>query len=303
MNPYKSPTALRAAVTDRARQQSKLTGLPLSALRDRFYYQRLLARIFLHEPNGWMLKGGQALLVRFPRARQSQDIDLYYRDAGASSEAVSALRAAAALDLGDGFTFIVRTVTELVGDKGAKVKVDVLAGTTDRLAVISIDLVANLLPLGDPERFPLQPVLPADWLDDWPDIVLYPLSDHIADKVSAMYEVHPPGETPSSRFRDLADLLLIAQRERPDALTTMASIRSEQRRRTSHGSTVQLPSTFSVPEQSTWAVGYPKAAAAVPALEGCADLGAAHPLADAFLTPLLDGTAQGRWDPEAGKWA
>jgi hypothetical protein len=43
----------------------------------------------------------------------------------------------------------------------------------------------------------------------WPDVRLYPLADHVADKVCAMYEWH--NGNASGRYRDLADLLLISQ--------------------------------------------------------------------------------------------
>ncbi|MFI6448485.1 nucleotidyl transferase AbiEii/AbiGii toxin family protein [Kitasatospora sp. NPDC050543] len=302
MNPYKSPTALKSAVKARAQQQAKVTGLPISALMDRFYYQRLLARIFRHDPGGWMLKGGQALLVRFARARQSRDIDLYRPDAEAPEAALDAFRKAAALDLGDGLAFSMRGSTLLPKGQGVKLKVDVLLGS-EKVHTISIDLMTNLRPLGEPERVPLEPVLPADWPDDWPDVVLYPLTDHVADKICAMYESHPPGLTPSSRFRDLADLLLIAQQNMLKATLTIAAIQSEQSRRQALGGQLDLPAAFTVPDPNTWPAGYRQAAAAVPALNGCADLEAATPLATAFMTPLLDGTARGQWNPTASQWS
>jgi Nucleotidyl transferase AbiEii toxin, Type IV TA system len=64
---------------------------------------------------------------------------------------------------------------------------------------------------GSPASVPLTPALPIDWPTDWPNVRLYPIEDHIADKICGMYEW--PGDTPSSRYRDLADLLLLAQRE------------------------------------------------------------------------------------------
>ncbi len=201
----------------------------------------------------------------------------------------------AALDLGDHLSFTVRTTTSLPKGQGMKVKADVLVGTT-KVHTVSIDLMTNLLPLGEPARTPLTAALPMAWLADWPQVTLYPLTDHVADKISAMYESHPPGETPSSRYRDLADLLLIAQQEALAAVLTLAAIRSEKARRRALGGNLDLPDVFTVPDPNTWPVGYRKEAAAVPGLKGCADLEAATPLAAAFITPLLDGTAQGHWN-------
>ncbi len=301
MNPYQTPAAMTRAISDNARTQAKATGIPVNALIERFYYQRLIARIFLHGASGWMLKGGQALLVRFIRARQSRDIDLYCLDAEAPASALESFRQAAEVDLGDHLVFTVRTATLLPKSQGMKVKVDVLAGPR-KVHTISVDLMTNLQPLGDPHRTPLDAALPMAWPDDWPEVTLYPLTDHVADKICAMYESHPPGETPSSRFRDLADLLLIAQREKLPASLTLAALQSERTRRINLGGSLDFPTSFAVPDPATWPAGYKKAAADVSGLEGCADLEAAAPLAGAFMTPLLAGTARGNWDPVAAQW-
>lgn len=73
---YATPQALRAALTSVARRHAREHDLAPGDLVDRFYFQRLLARVFHRDPDGWLLKGGQALLVRYPAARHSRDIDL-----------------------------------------------------------------------------------------------------------------------------------------------------------------------------------------------------------------------------------
>ncbi|MGW3692213.1 nucleotidyl transferase AbiEii/AbiGii toxin family protein [Streptomyces sp. NPDC005125] len=73
-----------------------------------FFFQRLTARVFSTDPDGWLLKGGQALLVRYPaRARLSNDIDLQ-RLEGNPDEALTALLEAATTDLGDHLNFVPR---------------------------------------------------------------------------------------------------------------------------------------------------------------------------------------------------
>jgi len=42
----------------------------VTELLRQFAYARLLARVFIHEPAGWVLKGGIGLLARLPRTRQ-----------------------------------------------------------------------------------------------------------------------------------------------------------------------------------------------------------------------------------------
>ncbi|MFG1876132.1 nucleotidyl transferase AbiEii/AbiGii toxin family protein, partial [Sphaerisporangium sp. NPDC049003] len=57
-----------------------------------FYFSRLAARVFRHDPSGWILKGGQALLLRYPaQARLSRDIDLQRPTAQSAQEALNAL--------------------------------------------------------------------------------------------------------------------------------------------------------------------------------------------------------------------
>lgn len=64
-----------------------------------------MGRVFLTEPDKWVLKGATALLARMRGSgRHTVDVDLYRRRAGLG-EAEAALRAAAALELGDFFRF------------------------------------------------------------------------------------------------------------------------------------------------------------------------------------------------------
>jgi hypothetical protein len=47
------------------------TGMSVSDLMRIFYFNRLAARVFTHDPDGWLIKGGQALLVRYRGAARS----------------------------------------------------------------------------------------------------------------------------------------------------------------------------------------------------------------------------------------
>lgn len=62
-----SPQAFTSSLNARAANTSKATGLPTRELLERYYHRRLLARVFHADGDGWVLKGGQALLVRWPR--------------------------------------------------------------------------------------------------------------------------------------------------------------------------------------------------------------------------------------------
>ncbi|MGW2235209.1 nucleotidyl transferase AbiEii/AbiGii toxin family protein [Streptomyces sp. NPDC001759] len=72
-----------------------------------FYFNRLAARLFTRDPDGWLIKGGQAFLVRYRgAARLSGDIDLQTAQPGLTpDEARTRILEAAAHDLGDFFRF------------------------------------------------------------------------------------------------------------------------------------------------------------------------------------------------------
>ncbi|MGW7674707.1 nucleotidyl transferase AbiEii/AbiGii toxin family protein, partial [Streptomyces sp. NPDC054775] len=74
---YLTPGAFRTALNQSAKKMSKQTGMNVSDLMRIFYFNRLAARVFTQDPDGWLIKGGQALLVRYRgAARLSGDIDL-----------------------------------------------------------------------------------------------------------------------------------------------------------------------------------------------------------------------------------
>ncbi len=106
----------------------------------------------------------------------------------------------------------------------------------------------------------------------------------------------------STRFRDLADLLLISQQETIDGGAVQVALASEVRRRTDQGIEIRLPAEFEVPDRRSWISGYPAAAALVNGLKGCRTLEDATEAAHVFLTPLLGSTDPGTWNPTSTAW-
>lgn len=76
---YGEPAALRQALTDQLRRLALARpGAQLADLQRQFAYDRLLARVFVAEPEAWVVKGATALLARMHgSARHTVDIDLY----------------------------------------------------------------------------------------------------------------------------------------------------------------------------------------------------------------------------------
>ena len=296
-----SPQAFRRKINDRAKNVAAKSGGTSGEVLDRFIYERLLARIFHQDPAGWLVKGGQALLRRYPQARHTRDLDLLCRSKGDLADAVTKLRVAAAIDLKEDFLrFEFYDAGALIGEGHAtRVRFQTYLGGK-KVNTISVDLVADHVPVGQPTRHPLGTSIPNNGLHDWPDIHLYPVIDHIADKICAMYERHPSG--PSIRFRDLADLVLIALREELDGAELHLALHNEVRRRQQRGTILTLPAAFTIPDPATWPEGYRDIARTVRGLEDHQDLDRATTLANRFVSPLLGPTSPGRWTPTRKSW-
>ncbi|WP_214105303.1 nucleotidyl transferase AbiEii/AbiGii toxin family protein [Acrocarpospora catenulata] len=189
--PYATPRDFEQAIKSKISTYAKQSGLESGKILRSFYFSRLAARVFHHDPDGWLLKGGQALLVRYPaEARLSQDIDLQRPDAQSTKEARGALLLAAQIDLQDFFTFTPGKYTEHVDQiGGAKQSFNVVLGARP-MGSVSVDFVTGRHPTSVPEIVKLAPGIAIPWPDDWPDAQLYPLANHVADKICAMYERH-----------------------------------------------------------------------------------------------------------------
>jgi hypothetical protein len=297
---YADPAALRRAIADRLRQLAhERPGTQLTDLQRQFAYDRLLARVFGVEPEAWVLKGAAALLARLGgSARHTLDVDLYRPDAGLD-EAEAALRAAASADIADFFRFALdpgRRIAE--GRATLRIPVTAFLGATV-FARFHVDLVAGIAMTGRPDEVP--PLVPIEL----PGIArvryrVYPIADHVADKVCALLEVHPRAGGPaqaSTRFRDLADLVVIAHTQPVVAGPLRRALTSEARRRG-----LSLPTRLATPGAPGWRTGYARVARDVPGL-GERDLDAAMATGRRFLDPVLDGTARGSWQTDRLDWA
>jgi hypothetical protein len=294
------PQAARQAIADRLRQFARARpGTQLADLQRQFAYDRLLSRLFVAGRHEWVLKGATAILARAGgRARHTLDVDLYRRE-GDMIEAEAALRAAAAREAGDGFRFALHPGRRLAHE-GGPLRVTVVAylGATE-FSSFHVDLVTGILMTGTPDEMP--PLVPIEL----PGIVrttyeVYPVADHVADKVCAMLELHPRSSGPpvaSTRYRDLADLAVLARATAVGAGDLQVALASEAGRRGLH-----LPRAFPKPNSAGWRAGYARvvARAAWPVEK---DVDAAWDTVRTFLDPVLGGMATGRWNPETLSWS
>lgn len=292
--PYASAQAFGAALGDRLRSLASTSGRSATHLRRQFAYDRLLARLFHAGTQEWILKGGVSMIARLDSARHTADVDLVAA-VNSTDAALEALRTAATRDLGDFFGFRFESPRALVqGVAGVRIATEAWLGPR-LFERFGVDLVTGVVIAGQLEE--AEPLLPLSI----PGLIrpryrLYPLVDSIADKVMAMVETHQG--RPSSRFRDLVDLVLIAHSQVVCADDLAVALASERLRRR-HPKVDAL----TVPDEALWRSGYGTVARGVP---GIAEktLVEALPLAKRFIDPVLAGTVDGRaWDPAALAWA
>lgn len=291
--PYRSAQAFGAAITAHLKQLAVTSQYSITQLRRQFAYDRLLARLFIDPDAGWILKGGVSMLARLSIARHSADVDLVAQ-ADTPRSALTALQKAAGNDLSDFFTFRFDRPRALVqGVPGLRIPTEANLGPRifERFGV---DLVTGVTITGKPEN--ASPIVDLSITGlTRPQYVIYPLVDSIADKVMAIIEREH--SRPSTRYRDLVDLVLIANTQIVKADALRKALVSEQLRRD-----VSLPRRLSVPDETTWRRGYATIATEIPELEE-KSLDAALRTVGAFLNPVLgDQHDHDTWNPANQRW-
>lgn len=293
--------SLKAKLTAKARER----GVAPDSIRKQFAFALLYRRVFTTSDDRWMVLGGNALLLRTGGGRFTQDVDLSRsEDWSSEDELRSELRALVGRDVGDGFSMEVDRIDPHdhrdqygYGTKSAKAYVRaILAGKT--FDSFTVDLSVRRHVDGPVDFIVPKPVIDHELIRDLPAVPVVPIENHIADKVCAMYEIHREG-SPSTRYRDLADLVRIARDLQIDALRLSRMLTHERERRRMK----PLPSALTSPHP-TWETEYPKAARDFaefpPELHG---LEASLRAAGTCLNEVLTGQrTAGTWDPHTQTW-
>jgi hypothetical protein len=288
---YATPAAFRRALTDRLKAAAKERRWTLPQLQRQVAYDRLIERLYLADDR-WIIKGATALLARDLGVRGTLDVDLYL-DTGREA-AETTLRRAAGIDAGDWFSFEIGGRTP-IGNNAGRLPVDGRIGTTTWLA-FHVDLVGSDIRMtGLPDAVPplAEGLIPGVEQHGYR---AYPLVDHVADKVAATYEGHGVTRRPSTRYRDLVDLVAIVNGASVSAVAQSLALRSEFDRR---GLTV--PMHFDVPDPALWERGY-AAEARRSLLDTARTLEDALAVVRPFIDPILEGTAAGSWERSSRRW-
>lgn len=258
---YATASAFRTALEARLNERARREGIDLGRLRRQVAFDRLLARMFdSSQPirDGWILKGGYALEMRFMRARSTKDLDLTVRRREGTIESAASLRerllTAAAVQLPDFFVFEIGEVMADLNqapEGGARFPVDArLDGRT--FVRFHVDLG-----VGDEVLEPLESVEGQDWLGfAGISVVVVPalsIEQHWAEKLHAYTR---PREATNSRVRDLVDLVLILEEEQPSIDRVRQAVTVTFARRNSHS----IPDEI-LPPPDAWATPFAELAA------------------------------------------
>jgi hypothetical protein len=264
----------------------------------------MLARVFVDPTAPWILKGGTSLLIRIPGARHSRDIDLLHPDADLEQAYADLAAIVSAPSPLDRLTFQLRVDARNENEGSTlvwKLRATPVLGST-LLQHFPIDLTAGKELVGEIDRIVPTPTIEIDDVaTPLPAFSCYPIVDQLADKLAAMYEYHGVTRTPSSRWRDLVDLLLLLATSSFDAAKLHLAIDHQR----AHRPALDLPVAVRAPgprwhDHDT----YPATARAVPGLPAeLRDIDVALDHLGRCMNPLLGSSVtDGTWNPTTWCW-
>jgi predicted nucleotidyltransferase component of viral defense system len=279
-------TALEARIKD---AQSDSAGI--SRIRKRIVFERLLARLVAQAPGEWVLKGGFALELRLGNvARSTKDADFEWRLH--EEDAVETLLDAAVMDLGDRFTFALERADEETDLPGGGQRWRVAATLAGRIFERTvIDVAFAAAPVQAPDQITTSGLLEFAGIDAV-EVPTLAIEQHLAEKLHAYTRTYAGGR-PSTRVKDLVDVVVIANTSTIDAARLAKAIAVIFGRREEHAVPTAVP-----PPPAAWATPWQRLARDVPATDDIAD---GYRIAAVVFNPILDGAVTtGAWQPGGG---
>ena len=292
---YASPTAFKQALEQRLRA-SVASGTAFARKRQFLVFDRFLARVVALLGDAVTLKGGLVLELRLRRARTTKDIDL--RMTGSPEGLLGKLRAAGRMELGDFMTFELSPDDDLPEIRNEGTQYDGLRFRAEcRLAgkaygqPFGVDVAFGDPMLGEPEVKRADDLLSFAGVPP-PELRLYPLETHIAEKLHA-YTM--PRTRPNSRVKDLPDLALLATAQPIEARRLRQALEQTFAFRKTHALPAELPEPL-----RTWESPYAAIAREDElAWQSLDDVTAA---ARSFLNPVLGSGLDATWKPGTWEW-
>lgn len=235
--------------------------------------------------------------ARLPARRSfavDQDIDLGRDDD--EEAAIEDIAAAQRLRLDDFFTFTAnRTDAFDEVDEFQAIRFHVRAELAERVfEQFVVDIGFAKAATLEPDRVRTSDFLSFAGIEPL-ELPAIPLAQHLAEKIHAYTRSYGMAGRPSTRPKDLIDILLIADSQSLEAAAVQEALKHTFEARARQA----LPKSLPAPPPE-WAPDYGHLAEEV-GLEP--NLAAAFDRAAAFLDPVLSGETQGSWDAAVSQWA
>ncbi len=290
---YRDAAAFRQALEQRLKARAAGDGARLARDRKRVAFDRLLARLNVTAAERWVLKGGFALDLRLhERARATRDVDIEWQTA--EEELLDALIDATSVDVGDYFAIQVERTTippdRLGGSHRFRVN-EALAGRPFETFLLDVALRSDPIneydTLATPDLLAFAEIESAHIRAIW-------LEQHIAEKLHAYTRRHADDQ-PSSRAKDLIDIILMSELADFDVERLRDAILRVFEARATH----ELPASLPAPPRE-WARPY-RALAEEVGLDP--DPSAGQRVAATFLDPVLsDERDLAHWNAQTTGW-
>jgi hypothetical protein len=282
------------ALEQRLKTEAERTGLGLARLRKRVAFELFLRRLVQVAPDRWVLKGALALDFRLGGAsRPTKEIDLGREDD--EEAAIEDIAAVQRLRLDDFFTFMAtRTDAFDEVDEFQAIRFRVRAELAERVfEQFVVDIGFAKAAIFKPDRVHTSDFLSFAGIEPL-ELPAIPLAQHLAEKVHAYARSYGTAARPSTRPKDLIDILLIADSQSLEAAALREALRDTFEARARQA----LPGSLPAPPPE-WAPAFGRLAEEV-GLEP--HLAAAFDRAAAFLDPVLSGEAHGNWNAAVSTW-
>jgi hypothetical protein len=292
---YATAGAFRTALERRLLTITQQAGTPLVRLRKLVVFDRLMARLLVVAPDRWILKGALALDFRLGDTfRTTKDLDLGRQDSEAA--ATADFLAAQAVDLGDYFSFAIVKAGRLDSElEGAAVRYRAKAELAGRpFEDVIVDVGFGVPIISAPELLQGPDLLSFAQIDRI-EVLALSLEQHVAEKIHAYTRTYA-GQRPSSRVKDLVDLVLIRSHTAFGAAGLRTALRTTFASRGTHACPRAMP-----PPPPDWGRAYRRMANDAGLNP---DVSTGYEQVAAFLNPVLDETApdEACWDPLRGVW-
>lgn len=252
---FKTAADFRKSLESRLKTMATEKGENLQRLRRKVAFDRLLARLFSSEEQGFFLKGGYAMELRLKTARATKDIDLTslkrFKGEGdlLSAMILEELRVLAQQDLGDFFVYrIGEAQLDLDNAPYGGARYSVTALLDGKVFVrFQLDVGADAVVTRT------ETMRGTDWLGfcGIPSSVFTMISveQQFAEKLHA-YTL-PRLERPNTRVKDLVDMVLLAKMRSMDFGVLKEALRLVFKVRQTH----PLPRQIEMPPQA-WQIPY-----------------------------------------------